>query len=383
MRNLMKFSTVFGLCLLAFSTFANIPDSTSEWGNASLNLSSENVVNHCFVNYENLDAFGMENCAWLLLTAPYDGELTLTFPVSKDAYEVAVFRAETQDFSSELRSANAFLLGAQKVAIGKDLVFDSNLDSDEFESALFELLKGQSVLVYVNSVKGKAINLTSELKSNTKLDARKLLVPFEYRKTPASKSLRIVVRDAVTGLPVKARININGLKGIDNVYNATDFTFDLVTSKNASISCDAQGYFNQEVELKLVPNVDNVVTIKLSPFASLENMRLDGVQFKEGTAEPIPSAYQELNKLLDFMRANPTIRIEIQGHVNAPNNESRAAQKLSEKRAKFVYDYLVEKGIDPKRMEYVGHGNSFMIHSDPKNEQEERENRRVEIKILD
>ncbi len=383
MRNLMKFSTVFGFCLVASSTFANIPNTPEEWGNASLNLSSENAIKNSFVNYDYLDAYGMENCAWLLLTAPYDGVFTLTFPASKDAYEVAVFRAETQDFANELRSANAFLLGAQKVAIGKALTFDANLESDDFDPALFELLKGQSVLVYLNSVKGKTINFTSELKRNAKLEARKVMVPFEYRKTPASKSLRIVVRDAVTGLPVKARINIQGLKGIDNVYNATDFTFDLVASKNASISCDAQGYFNQEVELKLVPNVDNVVTIKLSPFAALESMRLDGVQFKEGTAEPIPSAYQELNKLVDFMRANPTIRIEIQGHVNAPNNESRAAQKLSEKRAKFVYDYLVEKGIDPKRMEYVGHGNSFMIHSDPKNEQEERENRRVEIKILD
>ena len=135
--------------------------------------------------------------------------------------------------------------------------------------------------------------------------------------------------------------------------------------------------------MKLTAGVNNVVTVKLSPLSSNENMRLDGVQFKEGTAEPLPSAYQELNKLVDFMRQNPKIQIEIQGHVNAPNNEGRAAQKLSEKRAKVVFDYFVEKGIDPKRMTFVGYGNSAMIFVDPKNDEEERANRRVEIKILD
>ncbi len=357
--------------------------SSVEWGQQSVTLSPDNAIKSAFFQYDFLSDYGMENCAWVLLTASYDGIVSLSAPANKDAYEIALFRAEIGDFEKELRSEGAFLLGAQKVAAGKPLNLDLNTNADEFESSLFQILKGQSVLVYINSTKGKLINFNIELKRSNSLEARKALVPFEYRKTPASKSLKIVVRDAVTGLPIKARINVQGLKGIDNVYNASDFTFDLVTSKAASISCDAQGYYTRDVELKLVPGVDNVVTIKLSPFSSDVNMRLDGVQFKEGSADPLPSAYQELNKLVDFMLSNPKISIEIQGHVNAPNNESRAAQKLSEKRAKFVYDYLVSKGIDSKRMTYVGYGNSAMIFQNPKNEEEEKANRRVEIKILD
>jgi outer membrane protein OmpA-like peptidoglycan-associated protein len=360
-----------------------IPTSPTEWGSQSLKLSPENTLNNGFFQYDMLGDFGMENCAWVLLVAPYDGVLSIAAPVSKDPYEMATFRAETTDYAQELKSANAFLLGAQKIALGKALNLDSNTDPDNFDAALFEIMKGQSVLIFVNSIKGKEVNFNTELKRNASIEPRKLLIPFEYRKTPASKSLKVVVRDAVTGLPVKARINVQGLKGIDNVYNASDFTFDLVTSKVASMSCDAPGYFNRDIELKLTAGVNNVVTVKLSPLSSNENMRLDGVQFKEGTAEPLPSAFQELNKLVDFMRQNPKIQIEIQGHVNAPNNESRAAQKLSEKRAKVVYDYLVEKGIDPKRMTFVGYGNSAMIFVDPKNDEEERANRRVEIKILD
>ena len=386
----MTSNRMFFLILsLSIGAFSKLQSQTNpignpvEWGQQSVALSPENAIKSALFQYDYLSDYGMENCAWVLLTASHDGIVSLSAPMNKDAYEIAIFRAETIDFEKELKSESAFLLGAQKVAIGKTLDLNLNANSDEFEPSLFEILKGQSVLVYINSTRGKSVNFNVDFKRSNSLEARKSLVPFEYRKTPSSKSLKVVVRDAVTGLPIKARINVQGLKGIDNVYNASDFTFDLVTSKAASISCDAQGYYTRDVELKLVPGVDNVVTIKLSPFSSDVNMRLDGVQFKEGSAEPLPSAYQELNKLVDFMFANPKISIEIQGHVNAPNNESKAAQKLSEKRAKFVYDYLISKGVDAKRMTYVGYGNSEMIFQNPTSVEEERANRRVEIKILD
>jgi len=381
--NLFKNSIFSGLLVFqSLISFANLPVTPSEWGSLSVVLSKENAVNGAFTQYDALQDFGTENCGWALLTAPYDGIFSMSSALVNQNYEIAVFRSETIDLAAELKAANAFLLVAHNLVLGKALNIDENSD-DEFHPALFQLLKGQSVLVYVNSLKGTVLNLNVDLKRNPSLEARKAVIPFEYRKNTGLKSLRIVVRDAVTGLPVKARINIQGLKGIDNVYNASDFTFDLAISKESSISCDAAGYFNRDVVLSLVVGKDNVVTIQLSPFSSQENMRLDGVQFKEGTDEPLPSAYQDLSKLLNFLNANPKIHVEIQGHVNAPNNDSKAAYKLSEKRAKFVYDYLIEKGVSPERLEYVGYGNSQMIYNEPKNEIEEQANRRVEIKILD
>lgn len=354
-----------------------------EWGSQSVTLKAENQINAAFSQYEFLSDFGMEHCAWVLLVAPHDGILSVSAPAAKNPYEIIVFRAETVDFNQELKLENAFVLGAQRIASGKELKIDSKANQNDIAQSLFEVLKGQTVLVFINAAKPGDLNFNVDLKHVNGLEARKVLVPFEYRKNKASKTLKIVVRDAVTGLPLKARINIQGLKGIDNVYNASDFIFDLVSSKSASISCDAPGYFNRDIELKLTPGKDNLVTIKLVPFSSALNMRLDGVQFKEGSADPLPSVFKDLDKLVDFMNSNPSIQIEIQGHVNAPNSQSKAAQKLSEKRAKFVYDYLISKGVEPKRMSFVGYGNSAMLFSDPKNEAEERANRRVEIKILD
>jgi outer membrane protein OmpA-like peptidoglycan-associated protein len=377
---LVLFSTLGGLSLNAQT---NVYGSPSDWGSHNLQLSSENASKSAFAQYEYLTDFDMVQCAWLTLVAPHDGMLSISAPSNTNAYDIVVFRAETADFNQELKLGNAFLLSAHKLAAGKELSMSSNTAQAGFESSLFQVLKGQTVLIFVNSAKEGVINLNSELKRANNLEARKLIVPFEYRKNTSSKTMRVVVRDGVTGLPIKARINIQGLKGIDNIYNASDFTFDLVNSKSASIACDAPGYFNKDIELKMTPGVDNVITIKLMPFSSALSMRLDGVQFKEGSADPLPTAYKDLDKLVDFMNSNPGIDIEIQGHVNAPNSQSKAAQKLSERRAKFVYDYLVSKGVDPKRMTYVGYGNTAMLYQNPKNEDEERANRRVEIKIIE
>jgi outer membrane protein OmpA-like peptidoglycan-associated protein len=361
----------------------NVFGLPSEWGTHSLLLSAENSSKSAFAQYENLSDLGMTNCAWLTLVAPHDGTLTISAPANKLPYEIVLFRAETPVFNQELNSGNAFLLGAQKIDIGKELIINENSKKQGIDGSLFQVLKGQSILIYLNSSEEGTVNLTSDLKKSNNLEARNLVVPFEFRKNTASKTMRIVVRDGITGLPLKARINIQGLKGIDNIYNGSDFIFDLVNAKSASIVCDAPGYFSNEVTLKTTPGVDNVITIKLMSFSSALNMRLDGVQFKEGSADPLPSAYPDLDKLVDFMNANPSINIEIQGHVNAPNSQSKAAQKLSERRAKFVYDYLVSKGVQAKRMTYVGYGNTAMIYQNPKNQDEERANRRVEIKIIE
>jgi outer membrane protein OmpA-like peptidoglycan-associated protein len=112
-------------------------------------------------------------------------------------------------------------------------------------------------------------------------------------------------------------------------------------------------------------------------------MRLNGVQFEEGSDQFLPSAYRELDQLVSIMTVHASLEIEVEGHVNAPGEGSKAAQKLSERRAKAVRDYLVERGIDSKRISYVGYGNAYMIYKNPRNEQEEQANRRVEIKFID
>jgi outer membrane protein OmpA-like peptidoglycan-associated protein len=88
----------------------------------------------------------------------------------------------------------------------------------------------------------------------------------------------------------------------------------------------------------------------------------------------------ELEGLYSFLRDNPEVRILIGGHTD---NQGNAAynQRLSENRAKSVYNHLVNRGIDAKRLEYKGFGLSMPVADNSTPEGRAR-NRRTEITIL-
>ena len=87
----------------------------------------------------------------------------------------------------------------------------------------------------------------------------------------------------------------------------------------------------------------------------------------------------ELNKLADYLTSNKGIKIEIGGHTDNQGSESYN-ERLSNDRAKAVYEYLVNKGINSNRMTYKGYGMSKPIAT---NETEEGRalNRRTEFTI--
>jgi OOP family OmpA-OmpF porin len=82
----------------------------------------------------------------------------------------------------------------------------------------------------------------------------------------------------------------------------------------------------------------------------------------------------------DLKNDNSWSFIKISGHTDAVGNPE-FNKYLSEKRAKFVYDYFVEKGIDAKKMSYKGYGLSSPITSNDTVDGR-HQNRRVEIEIV-
>ena len=88
----------------------------------------------------------------------------------------------------------------------------------------------------------------------------------------------------------------------------------------------------------------------------------------------------ELNKLVGYLTSNKGIKIEIGGHTDNQGSEAYN-ERLSNDRAKAVYDYLVNKGIDSNRMSYKGYGMSKPIAT---NDTEEGRalNRRTEFTIV-
>jgi outer membrane protein OmpA-like peptidoglycan-associated protein len=76
--------------------------------------------------------------------------------------------------------------------------------------------------------------------------------------------------------------------------------------------------------------------------------------------------------------------LEIDGYVNSVvplNGPTDPLFILSVKRAKYIYDYLVDAGFDPGKLTYKGMGNTSPVNPDPANREEMNANMRVEIKV--
>jgi outer membrane protein OmpA-like peptidoglycan-associated protein len=116
-------------------------------------------------------------------------------------------------------------------------------------------------------------------------------------------------------------------------------------------------------------------TIKVGQAVKIEN-----IYFETASAILLPASDTSLNSLVNQMKKNPNVKIEISGHTDNVG-EASYNLKLSQDRAKAVMDYLVANGIKINRMTYKGYGSTKPIAPNTTTEGKAL-NRRVEFTIL-
>lgn len=146
---------------------------------------------------------------------------------------------------------------------------------------------------------------------------------------------------------------------------------------------------NIEVEAEepvTIPIFENLDTENLEVG---ENIVLENILFHGGTPEFKAQSESSLKQLFLVMQKNPDLVIEIQGHIccetGGKDGWDRISQndRLSENRAKAVYDYLVRGGIEEERMTYIGLASTQKRYPEERSALEEDQNRRVEIMIIE
>jgi OOP family OmpA-OmpF porin len=106
---------------------------------------------------------------------------------------------------------------------------------------------------------------------------------------------------------------------------------------------------------------------------------LSNVNFDFNSAVIGAAAYPELNNIVTILRANPRMRIALEGHTDSVGSE-RYNLGLSQRRARSVMNHLVRKGISAGRLSSVGFGESRPIQSND-TDSGRAANRRVDLNI--
>ena len=109
---------------------------------------------------------------------------------------------------------------------------------------------------------------------------------------------------------------------------------------------------------------------------------LDTVLFASGRPTIQPRSRRLLDQVASVLNKQPDIKkVRIEGHTDDRGGDE-FNQRLSERRAEAVRDYLIDRGVAPERLEAVGHGESNPIE-DNGTARGRAANRRVEFTIVD
>jgi outer membrane protein OmpA-like peptidoglycan-associated protein len=162
-----------------------------------------------------------------------------------------------------------------------------------------------------------------------------------------------------------------------------NYLITLPVGKDYAFDVSRKGYlfFSENFELseKQPDSVYNI-DIPLEPIEANATVVLKNIFFDVNKYDLKPESQVELDKLVQLMKDNPTLVIQINGHTD---NTGKPADNiaLSENRAKAVVNYLGSKAIDAKRLSYKGWGETKPI-ADNKTEGGRALNRRTEVKVI-
>ncbi len=132
----------------------------------------------------------------------------------------------------------------------------------------------------------------------------------------------------------------------------------------------------EKIEKERISLIDKFEMAKIGDKIVIHN-----IHFQFNSEVIIPESEPLVEQLLLIMELNPNLEIKIYGHICC--NPDPKDTKLSFRRAFKIYNYLINNGIQLRRLAYKGFGSNQPIYPIPENNEEERiANRRVEIEIV-
>ncbi|MGI6478196.1 MAG: OmpA family protein [Salinivirgaceae bacterium] len=196
------------------------------------------------------------------------------------------------------------------------------------------------------------------------------------------------VIDKETKKALSAVIDMNDFDLPDSILTVTsnsngEFLIALVAGKKYGLTVDRESYMFYSghfvVEKKDIEAYE--ILVELEPIKIGSKTILNNVFYKTDSYELSPVSKTELNKVVRLLKQNPTVKVEISGHTDNVGTEVYN-QKLSENRAKSVYQYISEAGISEDRLSFKGYGQKRNIASNA-DEHGRAKNRRTEIEIVE
>ena len=219
---------------------------------------------------------------------------------------------------------------------------------------------------------------------------------FTFKKPNPKIILAVkgIVTDRKTGKPISGAnvtlyMNNQSLVAAQNVKSDGVFLFELAKESDYNLVAKKEKFDTgtKLISTKGIKKSDTLVAdLKLGTLFEVGKIfTLKNINYDFDKDNIRPDAAKILDGLVDIMRDNPTLEIELGSHT-----DSRGADKynlaLSQRRAQSVVNYLVSKGISRMRMIAKGYGETALLNACDDGvkctDEQHQENRRTVFKVL-
>jgi outer membrane protein OmpA-like peptidoglycan-associated protein len=155
---------------------------------------------------------------------------------------------------------------------------------------------------------------------------------------------------------------------------------------------------NSRFQLNRVVDISGIIqaAVQAPPVKALQeqikegkaNIILNNLNFEGGRHMLLPSSLPTLNEVLEVMKNNPNLQVEIRGHICCAEitedglDIDTGEKVLSRNRAREIYLFLINNGISSSRLSYTGMGASKKIITEEITDKDRETNRRVEFVII-
>ncbi len=357
-----------------------------------------------FYGYELGDPFFIQrehNTVWYKFRAPYDAVLSLDIipEVKEDDFDFLLFQYDGPNFCKQV--AEGTKIPVRTNISRKNVFIDGRTGLSE--SAVDDYVPSGPGSSYSRAIKADAGDVYYMLVDNPFRENKGHSVRLSWRKinrgtadksweafaaentyVPQSKKLKVSVIDAESKERIAADIHVEGLAAdaISHFPSVSQASMDVVSYRTYEINVVKKGYLL--AAQSFIPKNDSLyeLSIPIKKMKKGDRINLANIQFDSDKTEILDKSKTALDQLGAFIQANPEMHIQIQGHVNGEGKRNkRKYKKLSEARARAIYDKLVERGVDAARISYQGFGNAKMLFPTPVNNRQAEANRRVEAEV--
>ncbi len=164
-----------------------------------------------------------------------------------------------------------------------------------------------------------------------------------------------------------------------------EFLVSIPTNKDFMLNVSKEGYlfYSDNFSLNGIFHLEEPFykDVPLQPVDIGRAIVLNNIFFETDEYSLKDESKHELQKVISFLKSNPTIKVEIGGHTDNIGSASYN-KELSKKRGQAVVDYLTEFGVERSRLVAKGYGFDKPVQSND-SEAGRAANRRTELTVID